>query len=277
MNYPYIYISHHPSDAENAKVLAEALRQMPEITEENITYWGNIPPGSNISVTIFDSIKNSDCILVLCSVKYFTNCSQEVSWIRNSDCYTRSKVIPVPLASCLWEDHFPDTMPLPRENCIQPIPFDSNGIHKVVLGVKDILGLGKKRRYMPVMPARADSIVNEQSQEFPTDFLGIPMAPNEVLVPICGDSMSPIYENGDFAICTQIDREDLTTIKSDRKKIFVIRTKNRGTLLKYIGGVSQNGLTLTSENPTHDDIFIEDFEISSIFAVVRSVKIRTET
>jgi hypothetical protein len=126
------------------------------------------------------------------------------------------------------------------------------------------------------MLARADSHSNEHSQEFPSDYFGISLKYDEILVPIQGDSMSPLYEEGDYVICKPINFYDAIISKNNTTSTFVIRTKILGTLLKYIGSVSSNCVILCSENSMHDPIELEIEEIDSMFIVVKSIKIRSE-
>jgi hypothetical protein len=276
-----IYISHHPSDLKKAKDLVKFLAPLGRNLGVEVSCWESIMPGSNIEMDAFNRICNSDLIICLISADYLADCVSEIGMIKASKCFQNEKVIPVPISPCLWEEVFGGLMPLPRDSSFRRAPFDDSGFWlEVVCGVKEILQ-GKpilKKGYIPIMPARADSTIIEQSQEHPTgSYLKIPLHPDDILIPITGDSMSPIFEDGDIVIGRKIQRDEITQDKIERKKFFVIRTKTHGTFLKCIGAITKTNIVLVSLNSTHKNITLEGEEIDSIFLVVRSVKVRDET
>ncbi len=168
MNHsPTIYISHHSLDVEKAKEIANALLQIGYICEECVNYLETILPGSHINDDIFDKIKKADLIIVLPSSTYLAKCKDEILWIKNSPSYKKQKVLPIPFPNSLWNDAFPDIMPLPRASQFKNIPFGEDLLFKIVNDVKSVLGdtANFGSHYMPLMVARADSNSNEYSQE----------------------------------------------------------------------------------------------------------------
>lgn len=275
-----IYISHASSDLEKAKTLVKHLTPLERNSGVEISYWGSIKPGANINKDTYDRIRTAHLIICLISADYLAFCNDEIEIIKSSNCYNNERVIPVPISNCLWKEEFGTLMPLPRDSNYQKSPFDDSGFwHEISFGVKQYLegNKDKKRRYIHVMPARADSTSIEQSQEIPPEpFMEIPLHHDEIWIPIRGNSMSPIFEDGDSAIGKQIDREDITFRKIQTKKIFVIRTKTNGTFIKYIRSITNSKIVLASHNVAHKDITLDGSEIESIFLVVRSIKIRSE-
>jgi hypothetical protein len=277
---PSIYISHHPSDLKKAEELVKYLAPLERNLGVEVSYWGSIAPGANIEMDTFNRIRSSGIIIYLMSADYLAGCVEEIEMIRTSECYQNGKVVPVPISQCLWEEIFGGLMPLPRDFSFRKAPFDDSGFwHEVVSGIKEMLQERPvlKKRYIPVMPARADSTLVEQSQEpFPDSFVKVPLHFDDIWIPIAGDSMSPVFEDGDIAIGRKIQRDEITIDKIERKKVFAIRTKTQGTFLKYIGSITATNIVLVSQNSAHKDIALEGEEIDSIFLIVRSVKVRDE-
>jgi hypothetical protein len=273
-----IFISHHPNDVEKAREIANALLQIEYLYEDNINFLETISPGSNVQNEILNFIKYADIIIVLPSSSYLIDCKNEYTWIKNSLSYQNKKVLPIPFPNTLWKLVFPDIMPLPKVSFFANVSFGEEWLFNIVTDVESILkkASNSRSRHIPLMVARADSNSTESSQVFPHDDFGISLRKDEILVLIQGDSMSPRFEEGDYVICTPTNLEDILADNPKKRKTCVIRTKNQGTLLKYIGKIKSQTITLVSENTSHDNMVLEETEIDRIFLVVKSVKVRNE-
>lgn len=273
-------MSHHLNDLEKAKRLVKHLAPLEKNYGVDVVYWDSILPGTDIDKNAYDQVNSSYMIICLLSADYLADNHDEIEWIKASKSYKQGRFIPVPISSCLWKDVFGNLKSLPRTFSSKESLFDNDSQwFEVASGVKEILEEGQvsRHRFIQVMPARADSTSEEQSQEQPPlPIVKIPLKSNEIWIPIKGNSMSPIFEDGDVVIGRLAENNEITLDKPNKKKVFAIRTKTRGTLLKYIGSIEGTTIVLVSENSSHEDITLDKSEIGNIFLIVRSIKIRTE-
>ena len=117
---------------------------------------------------------------------------------------------------------------------------------------------------IPLIPANAmagfftgEVFINESD----CDRINIPGIKADFAIPVCGDSMTPLYHSGDIAICQFVDISDMFF---QWGKVYVINT-NQGVLLKKVRpGKSQNSLKLISENSDYDPI---DLPLSNIYQI----------
>lgn len=277
-----VYISHHSSNSLEAEELTRLLAQLNSFCNLNVSHFGTILPGQNIESEIFDNIKNAHIIIVLVSMYYLSENQHEIESIKKSNSFKNAKVIPVPIESCLWHDHFPNIMPLPSKLSYRNFSDNKNEFwYHVVLGIKSIIEQQKLNpfRNVPIILARADSSSVEPSQDYPSNFtLNLKISDEDILVQIEGDSMSPIYKEGDLVVCKPIESLTILSemVTSNKHSVFVIKTLTQGVLLKYIGKISDEYITLVSHNSSHKNLIFHLSEIDRIFLIKQSVKIREE-
>ncbi len=264
-----IYISHHSKDVSKAEALTKHLFPLVEGHEIEVSSSLGMIPGSNVADFIFDQITSSDLILVLACSDYLSDCADEIANIKNSYCFRSNNVVPIEISQCLWKDVFGKIMCLPKGLYFERAPFDDSGFwHTVTLGVKDLISNGKVcLNYKIPIPARADSNTSHHSQENPSEIgKRLKLSFGEELIEVQGDSMSPVFENGEFLVGTIVEKDEIPSLIR-RKTACAIRTKTEGTYLKYISSIDNSELTLASANKTHKDITIDTSEIENVYKI----------
>lgn len=117
---------------------------------------------------------------------------------------------------------------------------------------------------IPLIPTNAmagfftgEVIINEVDCER----INLPGIKADFAIPVCGDSMTPLYLSGDMVVCQFVNLSDMFF---QWGKVYVINT-NQGVLLKKVRpGKSQNTIKLISENRDYDPI---DLPISDIYQI----------
>jgi Peptidase S24-like len=267
-----IYLSHHASATPKAKELIKHLNQLSKTMDISVSGFCETSPGKNIEDYRFDEIQKAHVILILVSVDYINECNDELDWIKKSNCYQKSMVIPVPIENCFWKDTWlGKLMPLPIPTISTQNPFDNSGFyHDVSMGAKSILEKQSfviSRHNRPIA-VRASSNQVESSQENDEEIedisSNIRSSPGDFSFTVEGDSMWPTYINGDTLIANAFDIKE-NTPKLTQK--FVIRTKNTDYVVKRIASFRKDYLILRSDNRKHKDFKVSIDEIISVFIV----------
>ena len=117
---------------------------------------------------------------------------------------------------------------------------------------------------IPLIPAKAmagfftgEVVINKDDCER----IDIPGVKADFVIPVSGDSMTPLYLSGDMVICQFVNLSDMFF---QWGKVYVINT-DQGVLIKKVRpGNSGNFIRLISENPDYDPI---DLPLSDIYQI----------
>jgi phage repressor protein C with HTH and peptisase S24 domain len=279
--YPInIFISHHPKQLAKANELEKFLSPMVDNMSLRLSYWGNILPGEEINEVTYDNILKAQLILVLVTPDYLCDCKEELGWIKNTNCFEKNAIIPVPLGSSLWRDTFlGNLMPLPRNQHFESSPFDDSARWEgVAKGIKEFLANRQLQLEMPLemLLARANGAMYEPSQEIIEEIdtsWKEKIGPNDKVFKVVGNSMKPSFQHGDELLATLVNIQEEP---HKEKQVYVVRTQHQEYLVKRIGNLTNKSLFLISENELYDSLEIPLSEVISVYKVKESRKIRSE-
>lgn len=95
------------------------------------------------------------------------------------------------------------------------------------------------------------------------------LADYDITLPVEGESMSPILEDGDIMAVRRLDRDDTANIKSD--KFYVIDTERDGAVVKRLTPTPE-GLLCESVNPKYKPFVIPFADVRSLWVLIGSVR-----
>lgn len=95
------------------------------------------------------------------------------------------------------------------------------------------------------------------------------LADYDITLPVEGESMSPILEDGDIMAVRRLDRNDTANIKSD--KFYVIDTERDGAVVKRLTPTPE-GLLCESVNPKYKPFVIPFADVRSLWVLIGSVR-----
>lgn len=95
------------------------------------------------------------------------------------------------------------------------------------------------------------------------------LADYDITLPVEGESMSPILEDGDIMAVRRLDRDDTANIKSD--KFYVIDTERDGAVVKRLTPTPE-GLLCESVNPRYKPFVIPFADVRSLWLLIGSVR-----
>jgi len=268
-----IFISYTNSDIKEYEELVKHLKPLSRRGRIEVVSKKTINLGENIDNKIRSYTNGASLILVLASIDYLGVEDDEIEIILNSECFAQSRVIVIPLKRCNWKLTFGNLMPLPKE--YSDSKFEQMSSEDLWLEVaSEVQALLDQQYYLTnSIVARADPSVLEASQEPPkTPPNGMKLKPNEIYCPVEGDSMEPLYYNGDFALARKVENASEILIKNKPKPVYIIRTISQGTIMKHIGEVHKEYYILTSANAKYKPVHIRTDEIHSIYKVFGKIE-----
>lgn len=268
-----IFISYTNSDIKEYEELVKHLKPLSNGRRIDLVSKKTIKPGENIDNKIRSYTKDANLILVLASTDYLGEEDYEINIILNSECFTQSRVIVIPHKRCNWKTVFGNLMPLPKKYLNSTyVQMPSEDLWLEVAA--EVQELWDKHYYLTSsIVARADPSVLEASQEPPKTLPnGIKLKPNEIYCPVEGDSMEPLYYEGDFALARKVENASEILTKNKPKPVYIIRTISQGTIIKHINEVHKEYYILTSANKKYKAVHIRTDEIHSIYKVFGKIE-----
>lgn len=234
-------------------------------------------------------IVEADIIIVLVSLNYINYCEEEMKLIETKKCRKKVKIFNVHLNRCFWQKTFlKDFVSLPfnsEYSTFSTCQNENNFWFEVAWGIEKVLELldSKPKKFrisvnVPISPspvrAGDTGIGYDESSVFETDD-SIEITDSkegDILFKISGDSMKPVYSDGDYVLCRRVlDKSDL---KESKKYVF--KTRDRGYFLKYFKTTDKSNISLVSANKETEAFKVPKEDILEVWQVVKSIKIADE-